>query len=81
MASLKPKEKSVDKILQMLTEHFDPKPSVIVQRIRFNSQSCQEGESVPKFTAELQQLSEHCEFGAVLSDMLQDRLVVGIRND
>ena len=27
---LKPKEKSVDEILQMLTEHFDPKPSVIV---------------------------------------------------
>ena len=60
VALLKPKEKSVDEILQTLTEHFDPKPSVIVQRFRFNSRSCQEGESVAKFTAELQQLSEHC---------------------
>ena len=64
-----------------MTEHFDPKPSVIVQRFRFNSRSRQEGESVAKFTAELQRLSEHCEFGAVLSDMLRDRLVVGIMND
>ena len=63
-----------------MTEHFDPKPSVIVQRFRFNSRS-QEGESVAKFTAELQRLSEHCKFGALLSDMLRDRLVVGIMND
>ena len=81
MAPLKPKEKSVDEILQTLTEHFDPKPSVIVQRFRFNSRLHQEGESVAKFMAELQQLSEHCEFGAMLNDMLRDRLVVGIMNN
>ena len=63
VAPLKSKEKSVD---------------VIVQRFRFNSRSHQEGESVAKFTAELQQLSEHCKFRAVLSDMLRDRLVLGI---
>ena len=74
VAPLKSIEKSVDEILQTLTEHFDPKPSVIVQRFRFNSRSRQEGESVAKFTAELQRLSEHCEFGAVLRDMLRDRL-------
>ena len=81
VAPLKPKEKSVDEILQTLTEHFDPKPSVIVQRLRFNSRSRQEGESVAKFTVELQRLSEHRKFGAVLSDMLRDRLVVGIMSD
>ena len=31
--------------------------------------------------AELRQLSEHCEFGAYLDDMLRDRLVCGINND
>ena len=48
---LKPKDKSVDEILQTLTEHFDPKPSVIVQQFRFNSRLCQECESIAKFTA------------------------------
>ena len=70
VALLKPKEKSVDEILQTLTEHFEPTPSAIVQRFRFNSRLRQEGESIAKFTAELQRLSKHCEFGAVLSDML-----------
>ena len=36
---------------------------------------------VKKFTAELQRFSEHCEFGAVLSNIVRDRLVVGIMND
>ena len=62
VAPLKPKQKSVDKILQTLTELFDPKPSVIVQQFRFNSRSRQEGESVAKVTAELQRLSKHCEY-------------------
>ena len=44
VAQLKPKEKSVNEILQTLTEHFDSKTSVIVQQIRFNSRSRQEGE-------------------------------------
>ena len=81
VALLKPKEKSVDEILQTFTEHINLKPSVIVQRFRFSSRSQQEGESVPKFTAELERLSEHCEFGAMLSHMLQDRLIVRITND
>ena len=81
VAPLKLKKKSVDKIIQMLTKHFDPKPSLIVQRFRFTSPSHQEGESVAKFTAELQWLSEYCKFGVVLSDMLRDKLVVGITNE
>ena len=69
------KEKSINEILQTLTEHFDPKSSVIVQQFRFHSRSCQGDESVAKFTAELQQLSEHCEFGSVLNDRIQQRLL------
>ncbi|KAL7842138.1 hypothetical protein SRHO_G00238270 [Serrasalmus rhombeus] len=39
------------------------------------------GQSVANFVAELRQLSEHCEFGAVLDDMLRDRLLCGINED
>ena len=81
VAPLKPKQKSVDQILQTLTEHFYPKVSVIVQRFKFDCRMRQEGELVAKFAAELQQLIEHCEFGAVISDMLRDRLFVAIIND
>ncbi|KAM3625186.1 uncharacterized protein V6R79_008261 [Siganus canaliculatus] len=39
------------------------------------------GQSVANFVAELRQLSEHCDFGPVLDDLLRERLVCGINND
>ena len=51
--------------------------------IAFNSLSDKEGEFVPTFVADLQRLSEYCEFefGDSLVEMLCDRLICGINND
>ena len=38
----------------------------------------QPGETVAEYVAELQKLSEHCDFKDTLEDMLRDRLVWGI---
>ena len=62
-----------------MQKHHDPKPSVIVQRYRFNSRNCRARESVATYIAELQHLSEHCEFGSTLNEMLHDRLVCGVK--
>ena len=61
-----------------MKKHHNPKPSVIVQRYRFNSHNRQSGESVAAYIAELRHLSEHCEFGTTLNQMLRDRLVCGV---
>ena len=66
--------------VKLVKNHHNPKPSVIVQRFKFHSHFRKSGQSVANFVAELRQLSEHCDFGAVL-DMLRDRLVCGINND
>ncbi|KAM3622745.1 uncharacterized protein V6R79_002741 [Siganus canaliculatus] len=66
---------------QLVANHHNPKPSVIVQRFKFHSHFRRQGQSVANFVAELRQLSEHCDFGPVLDDMLRDRLVCGINND
>ena len=75
-----PSTKSFDQIVAAAGKHFNPKPSSIVQRFRFNSRSRKEGESVADFVAQLRQLSEHCQFGEALSDMLRDRIVCGIND-
>ena len=64
----------------MVTDHHTPQPSAIVQRFNFNSRSQKEGETVAAFVAELRRLSEHCEYGATLDDMLRDRIVCGVRD-
>ncbi|XP_029551127.1 uncharacterized protein K02A2.6-like [Salmo trutta] len=68
-------------LVALVQTHHNPKPSVIVQRFKFNCHFRKTGQSVANFVAELRELSEHCEFGAMLEDMLRDRLVCGINED
>ncbi len=77
-APAKPAEKSFDELVELVKAHYAPKPSVTMQRFKFHSRAQQPGESVAAFLAELRQLSEFCEFGSTLEDMLRDRLVCGI---
>ena len=68
-------------LVRLVGNHHNPTPSVIVQRFKFHNKFRKSGQSVANFVAELRQLSEHCDFGAVLDDMLRDRLVCGNNND
>ena len=63
--------------MDLAGKYFSPRPSPIVKRFEFNSRRQKEGESIATYVAELRKIAEHCDFGAVLSDMLRDRLVCG----
>ena len=73
-----PAEPSYEQLIQLLQDHYNPKPSVPVQRFRFNTRCRQSGESIAQFVAALHQLSEHCNFGGSLDDMLRDQLICGV---
>lgn len=76
-----PTTKSFDQLTTILETHFKPKPSVIVSRFKFNTRVQKQGESIATFLAELRNLSEHCEFGESLDEMLRDRLVCGVADN
>ena len=78
---LKPGEKTYKEIVELVASHLQPKPSVIMQRFKFNSRVRGEGESIADFVAVLRQLSEHCAFGDTLQDVLRDRLVCGVKDE
>ena len=80
LASAKPSDTSFKDIVKLLTEHYQPKPSRVVQCYLFNSCVRKQGESVATYVAELKRLFEHCEFAATLNDMLCDRLACGIND-
>ena len=73
-------DKTFKEIADVVRDHHQPRPSVTVQRFNFHSPTRQVGESVSTFIAELCKLSEHCDFGDTLNDMLRDRLVCGIND-
>ena len=76
----KPAETTFKKIVDTLEKHFSPKPSEIVERYKFHSRNRKEDEGVAAYVAELRKLTEHCNFGESLPEMLRDRLVCGINN-
>ena len=79
-APKKPSELTFTEIIKLAAEHYKLKPSLAIQRFKFNSQSRQAGKTVAVYLAELKRLSEHCDYGDILQDMLQDRLVCGIQD-
>ena len=72
----KPSDKSFSELVTLVRAHFCPSPSITVQHYNFNSWSQRDRESVSQFVAELRKLSEHCDFGKSLEDMLGTILYV-----
>ena len=71
---------SYEALVKLLKDHYNPKPSTIVQRFHFNSRSRAPGESVANYVAALRDLALHCEYGDNLPEMLRDRLVCGVNH-
>ncbi|KRX43593.1 hypothetical protein T05_8394 [Trichinella murrelli] len=74
-------EMTFEEIVSKVKEHFNPAPSEIVFRLRFHTRSQRPNESITEYVAALRNLSENCNFGNTLDDMLRDRLVGGIRDE
>lgn len=77
----KPKDKTYQQLVLLLKNHFDPKPSEIVQRYKFDSRSRKQNESVLDYVAELRRLAQDCNYGDTLQQKLRDRIVCGINDD
>ena len=67
------------KIVERLQEHFEPKPSIIMERFKFHKRSQPTGESIAMYIAELRHLAARCSFP--YDDTLRDRFVCGLRSE
>ena len=68
-------------LVGLVKNYYEPKPSVIVQRYKFNTQVRQQGKSVATYVAALRELAKHCSYGTTLPEMFRDRLVCGINHE
>ena len=60
---------------------MNPCQNIIAKRFKFNSCVRNANQSVSMFVAELRKLTEYCEYGESLNDMLRERLVCGINHE
>ena len=77
----KPTDKSFGELVSALKNHYQPTPSITVQRYKFHTRARQMNETVPEYVSELKKLAEKCDFKDSLNDMLKDRLVCGINDE
>ena len=59
-------------------EQFVVRHNVIFEQAKFNQRHQEEGEAVDTFITALHALAEHCNFGTLTDEMIQDRIVVGL---
>ena len=62
------KDNSLDQLVEVLKQHYNPVKLVIAERFTFHRHCQQPGESVAEFAAELKKLSQNCKFGTYLDD-------------
>ncbi|XP_020338086.2 oocyte zinc finger protein XlCOF6-like [Oncorhynchus kisutch] len=60
--------------------HLVVRRNVILERTKFNQRQQEAGETAEDFIYALHCLSEHCGYGALLSEMIRDRLVAGLHD-
>ena len=70
-----------DTLITNLDAAYGKKVSKLASRVRFQSISQHEGQSVDDFLAELRHASIDCGFGDQLEHRLKDQFVVGIKSD
>ena len=71
---------SYDQLIEILTKHYDPAPSQIMQRYKFHTRERGPSESIANYVAELKSIGGLCGFQDTLPDMLRDRLVCGVND-
>ena len=81
LSPTKPSEKTCKKLVEMLKHHFNPQPSEIVHRFKFDSITKRQTETVTEYVAELRRLAQDCNYEATLDQMQRDRLVCAIDDD
>ena len=80
LAPTKPTDKIYEQLVEILTKHYSPAPTEVMQSFRFNSRARKDGESIANYVAELRRLAEGCNYGDSLKKMLHDRLVWGVKD-
>jgi len=72
--------KNYDTVLVKYHGYFVKKQNVIFERAKFNQQWQLQGESVDDFTTMLHSLSEYCNYRQLREEMIQDQIVIGLRD-
>ena len=65
-------------LLEALSSYFKPQKNTIFERYLFNSTVQEESETIDQFLNRLRKLAATCDYGTLTSQLIRDRLVIGV---
>jgi len=71
-------KKNFNTVVDKFKCHFVNKRNIIFERAKFNQHKQEDNDLVDDFITSLHCLSEHCQYGELRSEMIRDRIVVGL---
>jgi len=81
LAPAKPHEQNLQKLLEALRKHYEPKRVVIAERFTFHRRNQEVDESIADYVAELHKLTLNCDFKYHLDELLRDHFVCGLQSE
>ena len=73
-------KKNLAEILELWESYCLGKTNIIYERDRFNNRNQDAGESIDTYASNLRSLSDTCNFGTLINEMIRDRIVCGVRD-
>ncbi|KAL1467698.1 hypothetical protein MTO96_025962, partial [Rhipicephalus appendiculatus] len=74
--SLEPDDKEkFEAVLKVYEGYFVPRNNITYERVKFNTRTQQDGESVEDFVTALHEVASTCDYGDLCEDLIRDRLV------
>ena len=70
---------SYETVKNKFESHFIAKRNAIFERAKFNVRVQNKGEPVENFTTDLHCLAKHCKSGALIDQLIRDRIVVRLK--
>lgn len=74
-----PENETYEDIVALLSNHFNPKPNVILENYRFNLCRQKENEKCAEYLVTLRRLAANCDFGEYLNTALRNQFVFGLK--
>ena len=74
----KPASKKYQQIVDVMTEHLQPKPLIIAEHFKYHKRNQGSSKTVSQYLAELRKLAEKCKFEGYLDEALQDHFICGL---
>ena len=74
----KPADLKFTDAIELLKNHFNPKPLLIAERYKFYQRRQETAENVAEYLSALRKCAEHCNFADFLQQALRDKFVCGL---